>query len=133
MTISSSISGMIASSIGKSILHPIDTVKAKIQVQSAREIKVGESKSIIIRVVRETIAKEGLGGLYKGFSINILGSIPAAALYFGGYELFKTNTLQIKWLQEHPSIAYLAGGMFAETIACVLFVPVDVIKERRQV
>jgi len=102
-------------------------------VQPAKEIKVGESKSIIGAVVRETIAKEGLGGLYKGFSINILGSIPAAALYFGGYELFKMNTLQNKWLQEHPSLAYLAGGLFAEAIACVLFVPVDVIKERRQV
>mgnify|MGYP001020664140 CR=1 FL=1 len=30
-------------------------------------------------------------------------------------------------------MSYLAGGMFAETIACIIFVPVDVIKERRQV
>lgn len=36
-------------------------------------------------------------------------------------------------MQEHPSLAYLAGGLFAEAIACILFVPVDVIKERRQV
>jgi hypothetical protein len=43
MTISSSISGMIASSVGKGILHPIDTVKAKIQVQAVKEIKVGQS------------------------------------------------------------------------------------------
>ena len=28
---------------------------------------------------------------------------------------------------------YLLGGMFAETISCLIFVPVDVIKERRQV
>ena len=25
------------------------------------------------------------------------------------------------------------GGIFAETISCIIFVPVDVIKERRQV
>ena len=30
-------------------------------------------------------------------------------------------------------MAYLSGGMFAEAVACSIFVPVDVIKERRQV
>jgi len=27
----------------------------------------------------------------------------------------------------------MAGGIFAEAVACILFVPIDVIKERRQV
>jgi hypothetical protein len=27
----------------------------------------------------------------------------------------------------------MAGGMFAETVACSIFVPIDVIRERRQV
>jgi len=71
--------------------------------------------------------------LYRGFAIHITGSIPAAGLYFGAYEFFKSQTLQYTYLQQHPFVAYLAGGMFAETVACVLFVPVDVIKERRQV
>jgi hypothetical protein len=31
--ISSALAGMMASSVGKTILHPIDTVKAKIQVR----------------------------------------------------------------------------------------------------
>ena len=62
-----------------------------------------------------------------------MGSIPAAGLYFGSYELFKTYTLQIPFFEAHPFTAYLAGGMFAEAVACAIFVPVDVIKERRQV
>jgi hypothetical protein len=28
---------------------------------------------------------------------------------------------------------YFIGGMFAETVSCLIYVPVDVIKERRQV
>ncbi len=72
-----------------------------------------------------------MGGLYRGFAIGFYGSIPAAALYWGSYEFFKKNTLEIEFFKNHPFISYLAGGMFAETIACALFVPVDVIKERR--
>jgi len=63
----------------------------------------------------------------------VLGSIPAGFLYFGSYELFKRHSLRYQYLQQHPFISYLLGGLFAETVACVIFVPVDVIKERRQV
>jgi hypothetical protein len=34
-------------------------------------------------------------------------------------------------LQKNPFISYMAGGIFAESVACILFVPIDVIKERR--
>ena len=34
-------------------------------------------------------------------------------------------------MRDHPNVAYLSGGMFAEIVACLIFVPVDVIKERR--
>jgi hypothetical protein len=44
-------------------------------------------------VAKETVQAEGLGGLYRGFGINIIGSTPAAALYFGSYEFFKKRTL----------------------------------------
>jgi len=50
-------------------------------------------------------------------------------LYFGSYEFFKKHTLEIEYLQKHPFLSYLSAGMFAEVIACAIFVPVDVIKE----
>ncbi len=86
---------------------------------------------MIYQLAKTTIAKEGLIGLYRGFPIHIMGSIPAGFLYFGSYEFFKNRTLHVPYMQQHPFIAYLLGGMFAETVACLLFVPVDVIKERR--
>jgi hypothetical protein len=39
------------------------------------------------------VKNEGLGGMYRGFAIHITGSIPAAALYFGSYEFFKSRVL----------------------------------------
>jgi len=53
---------------------------------------------VIRDIARKTIAKEGWVGLYRGFGINLVGSIPASALYFGSYEFFKQKTLQIKYL-----------------------------------
>lgn len=83
---------MFASTVGKSCLHPIDTVKAKLQVKNT-------AKPSIVETFTSTLKKEGLSGLYRGLPISVLGSIPAAALYFGSYEFFKTQTLQNKWLQ----------------------------------
>ena len=89
--------------------------------------------SLIMRIAKDTVAKEGPGGLYRGFAISLYGSMPAAGIYFGSYEFFKKNTLQYQYLQDRPFISYLAGGIFAEACACSMFVPIDVIKERRQV
>lgn len=46
-----------------------------------------------MQIAKDTIRKEGLGGLYRGFAIHVTGSIPAAGLYFGSYEFFKSHTL----------------------------------------
>lgn len=54
-------------------------------------------------------------------------------MYFGSYEYFKLVSQQNEFLASHRNIAHLAGGLFAELIACILFVPIDVVKERRQV
>ena len=90
-----------------------------------------ERGQVIRQLVQDTIRKEGFGGLYRGFAIHICGSVPAAALYFGSYEFFKSRVLEKEFFADKPFLAYMAGGMFAEFVACSIFVPVDVIKERR--
>jgi solute carrier family 25 citrate transporter 1 len=52
-----------------------------------------KNKSIIYNVAKNTIKNEGIKGLYRGFSVSIIGSIPASAVYFGSYEFFKKHTL----------------------------------------
>lgn len=46
-----------------------------------------------MKIAQDTVKAEGIAGLYRGFGIHVLGSIPAAGLYFGSYEFFKKNTL----------------------------------------
>ena len=127
------ISSLFCGSISKLITHPLDTIKAKIQVKNS-------SKIIKIRdVYKNTISEEGIylnnlgiRGLYKGVPIHVIGAIPGCVLYFCSYEYFKKQILS-REVKISEFVIYFFGGMFAETISCLIFVPVDVIKERLQV
>lgn len=112
------------------MLHPIDTLKAKIQVQKS---SLSPQFNGLLQGIRYTMHHEGIQGLYKGLTFAIVGSLPAITLYFSSYELGKKLLLAYPRINESPFLAYLAGGLFAETCACLIFVPIDVIKERLQV
>jgi len=120
------ISGLFSGSIAKLFTHPIDTIKAKIQIDEGKGTKISN-------VFKNTIKAEGFRGLYKGLPVSIFGSMPASVLYFGSYEWAKKKLLLIKNFSHGEFLMYFLGGMFAETVACLIYVPVDVIKERRQV
>ena len=57
------------------------------------QISNKERGSIIKEIVQETIRKEGIGGMYRGFAIHVFGGVPAAAIYFGSFEFFKSRVL----------------------------------------
>ena len=80
-----------------------------------------------------TYNNEGIKGLYKGIPTAVLGAIPANLLYFGTYEFTKKNLLLISNFSDSEFLMYFIGGMVAETVSCLIYVPVDVIKERLQV
>jgi len=121
----SMLSGLFSISVAKLITHPMDTLKSKIQVDF--------SNTKILNVYRSTIKSEGFKGLYSGLPVSVFGSLPASVLYFGSYEWAKKNLLSFRNFSNGEFFMYFIGGMFAETVACLIYVPVDVIKERRQV
>ena len=108
--------GLIASCfaglVGRCCCHPMDTVKA--QLQSARS-----SKPVF-----------ALRALYRGLGVSLLGGVPATAIYLNSYDMSKTHLMKQNW---PDFVTFLSAGMIAEILACVVFVPVDVIKERMQV
>jgi hypothetical protein len=121
--------------------HPIDTLKSRIQafrnpLAAASSTTAAEAArhTRIVAVLRDTLHKEGVRGLYRGFGITFLGSAPATCLYFTSYELVK-DTLPSAFpvLRSVPAVGHFCAGMAAETVSCILWVPIDVIKERMQV
>ena len=88
-----------------------------------------------------TFRTEGVRGLYRGFGAILVGGTPGTMLYLCSYELCK---VRLGALLDDDDVAKGGGGgrefalhfscgMLAETIACVIYVPVDVVKERMQV
>ncbi|KAF1773409.1 Mitochondrial carrier domain [Phytophthora cactorum] len=62
----------------------------------------------------------------------MLGSAPATCLYMTSYEVSKDALMGVESFRGNPSLLYLGAGMTAEALSCVLWVPIDVIKERMQ-
>jgi hypothetical protein len=150
-TVSSSLAGLLA----RSICHPIDTCKAKLQ--SADTFRG------VLDVVRTTYRKEGVPGFYRGLGAVLVGGVPGVCVYISTYEASKEHLQQYSWIRANPFLSYFASGMVAEAVwyvdlvstllthspicppvllayltclllhSCTLFVPVDVIKERLQV
>eukprot|EP00486_Rosalina_sp_Unknown_P000189 CAMPEP_0201566418 /NCGR_PEP_ID=MMETSP0190_2-20130828/6161_1 /ASSEMBLY_ACC=CAM_ASM_000263 /TAXON_ID=37353 /ORGANISM="Rosalina sp." /LENGTH=277 /DNA_ID=CAMNT_0047985083 /DNA_START=345 /DNA_END=1175 /DNA_ORIENTATION=+ len=99
-------------------LYPIDTLKTRLQSPH------GFWKS------------GGFKGVYRGLSAAASGSAPGAALFFLTYESSKpfihNHVLKSKeGLNANPLTHMLAASM-AETTACLIRVPTEVIKQRMQ-
>ena len=127
--VASTLSGMLV----RVPLHPIDTCKAKLQVQRPSHSNAPQPFSSVLSCLRYTYAREGVRGLYAGFPIAFFGSAPAACLYLTSYEVSK------RWLNAvggdsvwQPAV-HFTSGLLAETVSCVLWVPIDIVKERMQV
>jgi hypothetical protein len=103
--LASSTAGLMA----RLALHPLDSIKANLQTPSPVP-------------VRQLLSRN----LYSGLGVAALGSVPAGCLYFTSYEQARASL-------GNDSLSHFAAGMFAETLSCLLWVPVDVIKERLQV
>lgn len=114
--------------IARVFTHPLDTAKARVQAD------VGVSYRGPIDAITRTFSAEGWRGLYRGFGTVVIGGTPGTVLYLSSYEVIKRR---LKFNNENENEAHFmvhfTSGMLAEAIACIVYVPVDIIKERLQV
>ncbi|KAK9746401.1 Mitochondrial carrier protein [Popillia japonica] len=111
--ISSLFGGAAAGLVVDVVLFPLDTIKTRLQAQQGF-LKAG-----------------GFTGIYKGIGPQVIASAPQAALFFCTYETFK------HYVSPHASshslpIVHMAGASLAEIVACLIRVPMEVVKQRRQ-
>lgn len=84
------ISGLITGAMNKFITHPIDTIKARIQINQIEYQSLKNIKKIgIINTTKRIYQKEGFRGFYKGVGIACIFGAPASCLFFGSYESLK--------------------------------------------
>jgi solute carrier family 25 thiamine pyrophosphate transporter 19 len=86
--------GFGAGVVARLIIHPLDVVKKRFQVAGlARSLRYGERVAMdgeafksIAGAMRRILAKEGVGGFYKGLTPGLIKSAPASAITFAVYE-----------------------------------------------
>ena len=123
----STMSGVFA----RFICHPLDTCKARLQASSSTAVTAMYEN--VWHVLRQTWRQEGLAGFYRGIGVSLVGSAPATCLYLTSYEQSKDWLAQLGPFATYPTLCHLTAGLFAEALSCVLWVPIDVTKERLQI
>ena len=100
-------------------LFPLDTIKTRLQAPA------GFWKS------------GGLRNIYAGIGPAAVGSAPNAAVFFVTYEAVKLITMQGRNSSQLPflkndSIVHMLAASIGEINACLIRVPVEIVKQRRQ-
>ncbi|XP_021856361.2 uncharacterized protein [Spinacia oleracea] len=122
--------GALAGGFGEGMMHPIDTVKTRIQSQAI--LSGSQHQKTVLQMIRTVWAADGLRGFYRGVVPGFTGSLATGATYFGVIESTK------QWIEEsHPNLGghwahFFAGGM-GDTLGSFIYVPCEVIKQRMQV
>ncbi|XP_023016905.1 S-adenosylmethionine mitochondrial carrier protein homolog [Leptinotarsa decemlineata] len=95
------------------VLFPLDTLKTRLQAEHGFH-RAG-----------------GFNGIYKGIGPQAIGSAPQAALFFVTYETIKYYLEPSVPKYGVPAV-HMVGASIAEVMACLIRVPIEVVKQRRQ-
>lgn len=119
--------GAVCCSVTHGALTPVDVVKTRIQLDPAKYNKgmVGGFKQVI--------QGEGAGALLTGFGPTAAGYFLQGAFKFGGYELFKQqsiNLLGYETAKENRTAVYLASSALAEFFADIALCPLEATRIR---
>lgn len=122
--------GGLAGAFGEGMMHPVDTIKTRLQSQAV--ITGTQGQKSIFQMIRMVWAADGLKGFYRGVAPGVTGSLATGATYFGIIESTK------KRLEErHPGLsghwAHFIAGAVGDTLGSFVYVPCEVIKQRMQV
>ena len=125
-------SGLSAGCV-KLVLAPFDTVKTL--QQHSRSLD-GEKALTLGAAARELLKRGGVGELYSGVAVTVLGSMPSVGLYFGVYhfckkkgaEYLERNDAASAPLAKTANIALAAA--IGNTVASFTRVPYEVVKQK---
>jgi solute carrier family 25 protein 38 len=122
--------GVTARGIAGGILHPITVVKTRFES--------GQFKySSLNHALKDVYCKEGLKGLYRGWTPTVLRDAPYSGLYYMFYSQLKITCSKI--LSDSNSIKHtispsvtFACGLSAGLLASLVTQPFDVVKTKMQ-
>lgn len=117
--------GGIAGAFTYVCLHPLDTIKTKMQTKGASEIYKNTVDAIV-----KTFQTRGILGFYSGVSAVIVGSTASSAVYFGTCEFGKSF---LSRFEKYPSVLIPpTAGAMGNIVSSAIMVPKELITQRMQ-
>lgn len=117
--------GGIAGAFTYVCLHPLDTIKTKMQTKGAAQIYRNAFDAIV-----KTFQERGILGFYSGVSAVIVGSTASSAVYFGTCEFGKSI---LSKLEDFPSVLIPpTAGAMGNIVSSAIMVPKELITQRMQ-
>jgi len=127
------LAGALGGCFSNAVVYPLDTIKTRIQADSANGRSV---RALLKRILKE----EGIAGFYRGFCATMLNTFSMQYAYFFFYSLVRTSYLK-RLAARRPAgspaaklstVAELALGAVAGALAQIFTIPVSVIATRQQ-
>ncbi|XP_059432336.1 S-adenosylmethionine carrier 1, chloroplastic/mitochondrial isoform X2 [Corylus avellana] len=106
------IAGGTAGVVVETVLYPIDTIKTRLQAAHG-------GGQIVLK------------GLYSGLAGNLVGVLPASAVFVGVYEPAKQKLLKM-FPENLSAAAHFTAGAIGGIAASLIRVPTEVVKQRMQ-
>lgn len=125
-----------------SLYCPVDVIVQRLYIRE----RLNKKKMSSFNILKTIVSKEGIRGLYRGFTIELFNSLPASAVWWTTYEYFKmviSKRLSIYQMEEDNSpnnvlvvkkhwIPQFFAGALSGTIVAVITNPLDVVRTRFQ-
>jgi len=112
--------GITARTISITCISPIEMIRTKMQA------KKGFSYKELVSVIKNAIQHGGMLCLWQGLGPTLLRDVPFSAVYWMGYEMFKSK------FSDPGFVASFSSGVMSGAMAAVLTTPFDVVKTHRQ-
>ncbi len=108
------------------IVSPSELIKCRLQMEG---IGGGSDKSKGLQMMKNIVATEGIGGLYRGLALTMSREMPSYAFYFGSFQYSR------KFLTERFGESRLntfLAGCIGGAMSWITVYPIDVIKTQLQ-
>jgi len=120
--------GGCAGFVEVSLMHPLDLVKTRFQVQGSNVMNVRYTS--VYDCFRQMIRAEGVGSLYKGILPPLLAETPKRAVKFFTFEQYK---ILFSFNKPQPdAVALTLAGLFCGLTEAFVINPFEVVKVRLQ-
>ncbi|XP_076023292.1 solute carrier family 25 member 45 [Genypterus blacodes] len=121
------VAGSISGALGLAVGHPLDTVKVRLQAQTAYKG--------IYHCVAQTYSNEGVHGLFKGMAFPVLTTGITNSVVFGCYNNalnYLTHSQRHDPGKPHSAAHVFMAGCFSGAMQVFVTAPIDLVKVRLQ-